>query len=33
MGFGGKDEGEDVMQLSAGDTIILTKSQKGAINV
>ena len=32
MGFGGKDEGEDITELSAGDTIILTKTQKyGAI--
>ena len=29
MGFGGKEEGEDMTQLSAGDTIILTKTQKG----
>ena len=28
MGFGGKDEGEDITQLSAGDTIILTQSMK-----
>ena len=28
MGFGGKDEGDDITQLSAGDTIILTKSKK-----
>ena len=28
MGFGGKEEGEDIAQLSAGDTIILTKTQK-----
>ena len=28
MGFGGKDEGEDITQLSAGDTIVLTKSMK-----
>ena len=28
MGFGGKDEGEDITQLSAGDTINLTKTQK-----
>ena len=28
MGFGGKDEGEDITELSAGDTIILTKTQK-----
>ena len=27
MGFGGKDEGDDITQLSAGDTIILTKSK------
>ena len=33
MGFGGKDEGDDITQLSAGDTIILTESKKGAINV
>ena len=33
MGFGGKDEGDDITQLSAGDTIILTKTKKGAINV
>ena len=33
MGFGGKDEGEDITQLSAGDTIVLTKTMKGAINV
>ena len=26
MGFGGKDEGEDITQLSAGDTIVLTKT-------
>ena len=30
MGFGGKDEGEDITQLSAGDTIILTKVKKYA---
>ena len=30
MGFGGKDEGEDITQLSAGDTIILTKTKKYA---
>ena len=30
MGFGGKDEGEDIRQLSAGDTIILTKAKKYA---
>ena len=30
MGFGGKDEGEDITQLSAGDTIILTKTTKYA---
>ena len=28
MGFGGKEEGDDITQLSAGDTIILTKSKK-----
>ena len=28
MGFGGKEEGEDITQLSAGDTIILTKTKK-----
>ena len=28
MGFGGKDEGDDITQLSAGDTIILTKTMK-----
>ena len=28
MGFGGKEEGEDITQLSAGDTIVLTKTQK-----
>ena len=28
MGFGGKDEGDDITQLSAGDTIILTKTKK-----
>ena len=28
MGFGGKDEGDDITQLSAGDTIILTKSKR-----
>ena len=30
MGFGGKDEGDDITQLSAGDTIILTKTKKYA---
>ena len=30
MGFGGKDEGDDITQLSAGDTIILTKATKYA---
>ena len=28
MGFGGKDEGDDITQLSAGDAIILTESKK-----
>ena len=28
MGFGGKDEGDDITQLSAGDTIILTETMK-----
>ena len=28
MGFGGKDEGEDIRELSAGETITLTKSLK-----
>ena len=28
MGFGGKEEGDDITQLSAGDTIILTKTMK-----
>ena len=28
MGFGGKDEGDDITQLSAGDTIILTHTKK-----
>ena len=28
MGFGGKEEGDDITQLSAGDTIILKKSKK-----
>ena len=28
MGFGGKDEGEDITELSAGDTILLTKTLK-----
>ena len=28
MGFGGKEEGDDITQLSAGDTIILTESKK-----
>ena len=27
MGFGGKDEGDDITQLSAGDTIFLTKTK------
>ena len=30
MGFGGNDEGDDITQLSAGDTIILTKAKKYA---
>ena len=35
MSFGGDvvGEGYDMTQLSAGDTIVLTKTQKGAINV
>ena len=35
MSFGDEPlgEGADMTQLSAGDTIILTKTQKGAINV
>ena len=35
MNFGGEamGEGADMTQLSAGDTIILTKTKKGAINV
>ena len=28
MGFGGKEEGDDITQLSAGDAIVLTKSKK-----
>ena len=28
MGFGGKEEGDDITQLSAGDAIILTKAKK-----
>ena len=28
MGFGGKQEGEDITQLSAGDTVMLTKTKK-----
>ena len=28
MGFGGKEEGDDITQLSAGDTMILTKTKK-----
>ena len=28
MGFGGKEEGDDITQLSAGDAIILTKTKK-----
>ena len=28
MGFGGKQEGEDITQLSAGDTVVLTKTKK-----
>ena len=28
MGFGGKEEGDDITQLSAGDTIILTETKK-----
>ena len=28
MGFGGKEEGEDITQLSAGDTVVLTKTKK-----
>ena len=28
MGFGGKEEGEDITELSAGDTVVLTKSMK-----
>ena len=28
MGFGGKDEGDDITQLSAGDAVVLTKSKK-----
>ena len=28
MGFGGKEEGEDITELSAGDTVVLTKSTK-----
>ena len=28
MGFGGKEEGDDITQLSAGDAIVLTKTQK-----
>ena len=28
MGFGGKEEGDDITQLSAGDTIILKKTKK-----
>ena len=30
MGFGGKEEGEDITELSAGDTVVLTKSTKYA---
>ena len=28
MGFGGKEEGEDITELSAGDTVVLTKTMK-----
>ena len=28
MGFGGKDEGEDITELSAGDKVVLTKTTK-----
>ena len=28
MGFGGKEEGEDITQLSAGDSVVLAKTQK-----
>ena len=28
MGFGGKEEGEDITELSAGDTVVLTKTTK-----
>ena len=28
MGFGGKEEGDDITQLSAGDAVVLTKSKK-----
>ena len=28
MGFGGKEEGEDITELSAGDTVVLTKKSK-----
>ena len=30
MGFGGKEEGEDITELSAGDTVVLTKTTKVA---
>ena len=30
MGFGGKEEGEDITELSAGDTVVLTKTTKYA---
>ena len=30
MGFGGKEEGEDITELSAGDTVVLTKTMKSS---
>ena len=30
VGFGGKEEGEDITELSAGDTVVLTKSTNTA---
>ena len=30
MGFGGKEEGEDITELSAGDTVVLAKTTKYA---
>ena len=32
MGFGGKEEGEDITELSAGDTVVLTKSTYQYVN-